>query len=528
MRYAHKLYLREHGLPALLSAPLGLAAAYALDVALNLPFRFAEFLAAQSVGFQSSFAQEGMSALAASVALACGLAVPFFMACLVAGLARRPWALRLLRAGYVVVYLLALYGAYAVFRATALIFIQDLKVDGLLTDAVQTFYWRVELLTPAFGFAALAAALHVLTYRRVVLNLFSGEREEAPAPGDLLVENLRTHGRDPRFRRSLWASFFTHACIFIIIPLLARFSGCVDPYLVPQGSGNPVVSIVAVVKPKKKPKKKYILNPNSVISFHIPDLDDSELLKEVEEQTQVTYQADPSAVHGKLGAGGGKKGGWPDGMGKGLVRFIRLEFKGPGWDDGMGPADRADLNFLEEFNRVTGFPVTRNPESHPIAKLAKYDKGYAPPFVFMTGEGAINVSRSEIEILRRYLLDGGMLFADAGSPEFDRSFRNFMSALFPGEPMLVIPDDDPIFQYPYSFPNGAPPLWHHGGWRALGIKRGTRWAVFYHPGDINDAWKTGHSGVSPSIAKNSMNLGINIVYHAFTHYLELTRKYRKK
>jgi len=92
----------------------------------------------------------------------------------------------------------------------------------------------------------------------------------------------------------------------------------------------------------------------------------------------------------------------------------------------------------------------------------------------------------------------------------------------------VIPDDDPIFQYPYSFPNGAPPLWHHGGWRALGIKRGTRWAVFYHPGDINDAWKTGHSGVSPSIAKNSMNLGINIVYHAFTHYLELTRKYRKK
>ena len=298
--------------------------------------------------------------------------------------------------------------------------------------------------------------------------------------------------------------------------------------MVPQGSGNPVVSIVSVVKPKKKPKKRFILNPNSVISFHVPDLNDSELLKEVEEETQVTYTADASAVHGKIGAGGGQKGGWPEGMGKGLVRFIRIEFKGPGWDDGMAPVDRADMNFLEEFSRVTGFPIARNPESHSIAKLAKYDKGFAPPFMFMTGEGAINVSRSELEILRRYLLDGGMLFADAGSPEFDRSFRNFIAALFPGEPLLVIPDDDPIFQYPYSFPNGAPPLWHHGGWRALGIKRGMRWAVFYHPGDINDAWKTGHSGVSPAIAKNSMNLGINIIYHAVTHYLELTRKYRKR
>ena len=50
----------------------------------------------------------------------------------------------------------------------------------------------------------------------------------------------------------------------------------------------------------------------------------------------------------------------------------------------------------------------------------------------------------------------------------------------------------------------------------------------YHPGDMNDAWKIGHSGVSPTLAKAPMNLGINIIYHAFTHYLELTRKYRKK
>ena len=131
MRHAHKLSLREHGLPALLSTPLGLAAAYALHIALNMPARFAGFVAAQSKGFQFTFAQEGMGALAATLALVCGLAVPFFMACLLAGLARWRRALLLLRAGYVAVYLLAAYGLYAVVRATALIFEQDLKVERL-------------------------------------------------------------------------------------------------------------------------------------------------------------------------------------------------------------------------------------------------------------------------------------------------------------------------------------------------------------------------------------------------------------
>jgi len=80
---------------------------------------------------------------------------------------------------------------------------------------------------------------------------------------------------------------------------------------------------------------------------------------------------------------------------------------------------------------------------------------------------------------------------------------------------------------PYAFPNGAPPLWHHGGMDALGIKHKGRWVVFYHPGDINDAWKAGHSGLRPELAKGAFQMGVNIVYYSFTHYLEQTRKYRK-
>ena len=260
--------------------------------------------------------------------------------------------------------------------------------------------------------------------------------------------------------------------------------------------------------------------------------------RQVDAETQMTYKADPLRVlaatgdrvgagGGKMGAGGGKGGGWPDGMENAKVRFIRMEYNGRGWDDGMDATTRADMNFLEAFRQLTGFKVAAASESHSIGMLKKYPKGMAPPFVYMTGDADINVTAGEIKTMREYLLDGGMLFADCGSPQWDRSFRTFARQLFPGESLLVIADDDPLFQIPFAFPNGAPALWHHGGRRAMGIKHKGRWVVFYHPGDINDAWKTGHSGMSSELTKGAMEMGVNIVYYSFTHYLELTRKYRK-
>ena len=85
--------------------------------------------------------------------------------------------------------------------------------------------------------------------------------------------------------------------------------------------------------------------------------------------------------------------------------------------------------------------------------------------------------------------------------------------------MRPISDDDPIFQIPFTFPNGPPPLWFHGGKQTMGVKYKGRWAVFYFPGDLNDAWKTGHSGIDPTLAEAAVHLGVNIVYYATTRYL---------
>jgi hypothetical protein len=230
-----------------------------------------------------------------------------------------------------------------------------------------------------------------------------------------------------------------------------------------------------------------------------------------------------------LGKGGGKKGGWPEGMDDYKIRFIRLEHGGEGWDDGMDESG-ADYNFLRAFAEATGFKKIANKgESHSIALLAKYPDDGFPPFVYLTGNGNMGrVSSNDAKILREYCLKGGMLIADAGSAQFHNSFLHFMRQVFPDKPLIDIADDDMLYQLPYGFPDGAPAFWHHGGRRALGIKHEGRWIAFYHPGDMNDAWKSpGFTDVTPEMREAAMNLGINLVYYSFNQWDDAVGKARK-
>ena len=376
--------------------------------------------------------------------------------------------------------------------------------------------------------AAYAWWLQVMLRSRSVYAAFTRETGR-PMRGDRVLENFRTHGRDPRHRRSLYASILTHLMIIVIIPWILSLGGCVEAYKVPKGSGNPVVAMVKVVKPKKNKKKTLSLRPNSAILFEQPELDNTEVDQVMEEKTEVTYEANPNAMAGNIGKGGGTEGGWPEGMDDYKIRFIRLDHGGEGWDDGMNETG-ADVNFLRAFAQATGFKkIARKGESHSIALLRKYPDDGFPPFVYMTGNGGMGrVSTNDAKILRDYCLKGGMLIADAGSATFHQSFTHFMRQVFPDKPLIDIADDDMIYQLPYGFPDGAPAFWHHGGRRPLGIKHEGRWIVFYHPGDMNDAWKSpGYTDVTPDMREAAMNLGVNLVYYSFNQWDDAISKARK-
>lgn len=534
-----KKYLALQGLPLVLSVPLGLLSALMLHYTLALPEIYDRFLRGQAAALRNTFMIEGIAHLVRTLTVLGGVAMIVFFAGMIVGMIRKGWALRTLRVCYGAAYLFfTLYG-FAIIRVTDLIFANNLKVNNVLPVPVMLFYWRLDLLWPAFAIAAAIAVLHVMSWRRVAIDWFTGYHEEAAAPGDRIIENLRTHGPDPQFRKSLIRSALIHFTVIVVIPYLLTVRGCVEPYRVPGegggGSGiiNPVVGYIKKVKPKKRPPKHYVLNPNSSIAFHVPDLNDTTLNKDVDKDTQETHEADVAGALQSVGAGSGRPGqgdgtgyGWPGGMKNAVVRFIRLEYNGENWNDGMD-ASRSDLNFLDEFKRETGFKVANSTEAVRANQLNRFPKGFAPPFLFMTGSGAIRIPQGDMDQLRKYLMEGGMLIADASSPAWDRNFRSFMQAMLPGQPLMVIADDDPIYQYPHVFPNGAPALWHHGGNRAMGIRSRGRWIVYYHPGDMHDAWKTGRSGLDPTLARHAMQLGVNLAYYAFTHYLNETRKLRK-
>lgn len=444
------------------------------------------------------------------------------------GVHRGRMAFRCLRASLAVVYpLLAVY-VVLVWVAVFAILGANAELDGRKQDraTVLLLWWRV--CWPALATALYVAWLHVLLHTRSVRSAFTGEAG-APLRGDRILENIRTQGRDPRSRRAFHASVMTHLVIIVIIPWLLQFGGCVEAYRVPKGSGNPVVAMVKIVKPAKKKKPSLTLRPNSAIVFEIPDLDETEVDRAMEEQTQATYQAQAGAKAGKMGKGGGTKGGWPEGMDTYRIRFIRLDHGGPGWDDGMDESG-ADINFLREFAKSTGFKrIAAKGESHAIALLAKYPKDGFPPFVYLTGNAAMGpVSANDVKDLREYCLGGGMLLADAGSLAFHRSFSHFIRQVFPDKLLLDISDDDMLYQLPYAFPNGAPAFWHHGGRRALGIKHEGRWIAFYHPGDMNDAWKSpGYTDVTPEMREAAIQLGVNLVYYAFNQWDDAVAKARK-
>lgn len=256
--------------------------------------------------------------------------------------------------------------------------------------------------------------------------------------------------------------------------------------------------------------------------------DATEVDQPAEPETQATYQA--SNKTGKLGNTGPSKGGWPREMEAYKVRFIRLDHGGEGWDDGMGKSG-ADTNFLQGFAKATGFgKIAQKGESHSIGLLAKYPDDGFPPFVFLTGNGGMGrVSPKDAKILREYCLRGGLLIADAGSARFHQSFGHFMRQVFPDKPLVDIANDDMIYQLPYSFPAGAPAFWHHGGRRALGIKHEGRWCVFYHPGDMNDAWKSEtFTQATPEMREAAMNLGINLVFYSFVQWDNAVSKVRQQ
>ncbi|MDP6543368.1 MAG: DUF4159 domain-containing protein, partial [Phycisphaerae bacterium] len=348
--------------------------------------------------------------------------------------------------------------------------------------------WRNELwvqwLWACVPFLLGCIMLLVCLWRKGVYEYYAKVAPAEPLIGDRIYDNVRTHGKDPQYRTSMYWPIGVFLAV-LFGPMVMRGCGWEKDYEIPKGSGKPVVVQVQVKRIKREKPEKLLLNMDSPIIWERPKLRDIKILEELRKETAETYQANKNI--GKLGDGGGDQGGWPHGMANARVRFIRLKYNGSStWNVNMGYG--YDYNMLLKFNEITGFKIADNTEYKEVSRLARFRKGKAPPFVYMTGRGGISLSTSETRILRNYcLVEGGMILADSAGGHFDHSFRRMCQKVFPGKQLVDVPDDDPLYREPFLFPNGAPPLWHHNNrYRPQGIKHEGTWVVYYHSGDMGD------------------------------------------
>jgi hypothetical protein len=269
------------------------------------------------------------------------------------------------------------------------------------------------------------------------------------------------------------------------------------------------------VKIQKIIRKKFIVNPYSAIKFEVPPIDEVKL--QLQEVTAHQYT---------IGYGEGDGAGFAGGTKTGKVRLIRLEYDGGDWDLNFGPG--GDLNMLIEYGILTRQKVGEKTESRRIAQLANFPQYQSPPVVFLTGQGNLSVSNNDVKVLREYLLDKhGMLFASSGSRHFHNQYIALMNRVLPDVRPVSIPLDDTIHRVPFAVPF-LPYVVPHGGKDALGWSRDGRWLVYYHPGDISDAWADGHSGVSPDVYNACYQLGANVLNYGHAEYSKWVLAQAKK
>lgn len=142
------------------------------------------------------------------------------------------------------------------------------------------------------------------------------------------------------------------------------------------------------------------------------------------------------------------------------------------------------------------------------------------PLLFVTGHGNVKLNDEEVRSLRRYLDQGGLLWADDNFG-MDKSFRELMQRIYPASPLVELPFNHEIFRRPYPFPAGAPKVHEHDGGppRVFAIVKDGRLAVLYtFDTDIGNGIEDAGVHDDPQAKRDAaMRFALNIATYAVSH-----------
>ena len=196
----------------------------------------------------------------------------------------------------------------------------------------------------------------------------------------------------------------------------------------------------------------------------------------------------------------------------GAFSITRIHYKGGGdWY-----ADPSSLpNMLQYLGDHTNIAV------NSLEKRAKIgdDIFAGSSYLYLTGHGNIKFSDDDSQTLRDHLLSGAFLHAD-DNYGMDIAFQREMKKVFPEKDWVELPQDHPIFNIYYEFPNGLPKIHEHENNRpqALGLfNEGILMVLYTFESDLGDGWENPKVHNDPEdIRQSALKMGTNIILYALS------------
>jgi Domain of unknown function (DUF4159) len=193
-----------------------------------------------------------------------------------------------------------------------------------------------------------------------------------------------------------------------------------------------------------------------------------------------------------------------------LMTIGRLHYDGGG-DWYANPSSLPNL--LEAIHTRTTLRVA--PQERVVT--LRDDDLWNLPYIYMTGHGNVRLGDADLVTLRRYLQQGGFLHAD-DNYGMDASIRRELARLFPGEELVEVPLDHPIYHLIYDFPKGIPKIHEHDKKPAqgFGIFLDGRLAVYYsYQTDLGDGWEDPEVHRDPTEKREAaLRMGVNLFAYA--------------
>jgi hypothetical protein len=193
-----------------------------------------------------------------------------------------------------------------------------------------------------------------------------------------------------------------------------------------------------------------------------------------------------------------------------VLTIGRLHYEGGG-DWYANPSSLPNL-----LSAVRSRTTLRVATSEKVVTLSD-DELWTVPYLYMTGHGNVHWSERDLSTLRRFLQQGGFLHAD-DNYGMDASIRRELARLFPGEPLVQVPLDHPIYHLIYDFPRGIPKIHAHDEKPAqgFGIFLDGRLVVYYsYQSDLGDGWEDPQVHNDPPEKREAaLRMGVNLFAYA--------------